>query len=128
MSKKRTTYSAEFKSRLVLELLENEKTIAEIASENNITPKNLQNWKKIFLDNAVIAMESAKAVKEYKQELVLAKEKNEMLTKIVGKMTVEKEWLEKKLKSLGLSDKKKLIEPKLEKISVSQQCNFLNVS
>jgi putative transposase len=32
MSKKRTIYSAEFKSRLVLELLENEKTIAEIAN------------------------------------------------------------------------------------------------
>ena len=128
MSKKRTTYSAEFKSRLVLELLENEKTIAEIASENNITPKNLQNWKKIFLDNAVIAMEPAKAVKEYKQELVAVQEENEMLTKIVGKMTVEKEWLEKKLKSLGLSDKKQLIEPKLENITVSQQCNLLSLN
>jgi putative transposase len=128
MSKKRTTYSAEFKSRLVLELLENEKTIAEIANENNITPKNLQNWKKIFLDNAVIAMEPAKAVKEYKQELIAVQEENEMLTKIVGKMTVEKEWLEKKLKSLGLSDKKQLIEPKLENISVSQQCNLLRLN
>jgi putative transposase len=128
MSKKRTTYSAEFKSRLVLELLENEKTIAEIASENNITPKNLQNWKKIFLDNAVIAMEPAKAVKEYKQELVAVQEENEMLTKIVGKMTVEKEWLEKKLKSLGLSDKKQLIEPKLGNITVSQQCNLLSLN
>jgi len=37
--------------------------------------------------------------KALKQELVLAQEENEMLTKIVGKMTVEKEWLEKKLKS-----------------------------
>jgi len=128
MSKKRTTYSAEFKSRLVLELLENEKTIAEIASENNITPKNLQNWKKIFLDNAVIAMEPAKAVKEYKQELIAVQEENEMLTKIVGKMTVEKEWLEKKLKSLGLSDKKLLIEPKLENLSVSQQCDLLSLN
>lgn len=128
MSKKRTTYSAEFKSRLVLELLENEKTIAEIANENNITPKNLQNWKKIFLENAVIAMEPAKAVKEYKLELVAAQEENEMLTKIVGKMTVEKEWLEKKLKSLGLSDKKKLINPKLENLSVSQQCELLNLN
>ncbi|WP_022942698.1 transposase, partial [Psychromonas hadalis] len=83
MSKKRTTYSAEFKSRLVLELLENEKKIAEIASKNNITPKNLQNWKKIFLDNAVIAMEPAKAVKavkavkKYKQELIAVQEENE---------------------------------------------------
>ncbi len=128
MSKKRTTYSAEFKSRLVLELLENEKTIAEIANENNITPKNLQNWKKIFLENAVIAMEPAKAVKEYKLELVAAQEENEMLTKIVGKMTVENEWLEKKLKSLGLSHKKKLINPKLENLSVSQQCELLNLN
>jgi len=106
MSKKRTIYSAEFKSRLVLQLLENKKTLTEIASDNNITPKNLQNWKKIFLDNAVIAMEPSKVVKEYKLELVAAQEENEMLTKIVGKMTVEKEWLEKKLQSLGLSDKK----------------------
>jgi putative transposase len=128
MSKKRTTYSAEFKSRLVLQLLENEKTLAEIASENNITPKNLQNWKKTFLDNAVIAMEPAKAVKEYKQELVAAQEENEMLTKIVGKMTVEKEWLEKKLRSLGLSDKKQLIEPKLENMTVTQQCELLSLN
>jgi putative transposase len=49
MSRKRTIYSAEFKSKLVLEVLKNEKTLQEIASTNNITPKNLQNWKKIFL-------------------------------------------------------------------------------
>jgi putative transposase len=128
MSKKRTSYSAEFKSKLVLQLLENEKTLAEIASENNITPKNLQNWKKIFLDNAVIAMEPAKAVKEYKQDLVAAQEENEMLIKIVGKMTVEKEWLEKKLRSLGLSDKKQLIEPKLENMTVTQQCELLSLN
>jgi len=128
MSKKRTTYSAEFKSKLVLQLLENKKTLAEIASENNITPKNLQNWKKIFLDNAVIAMEPAKAVKEYKQDLVAAQEENEMLIKIVGKMTVEKEWLEKKLRSLGLSDKKQLIEPELKNMTVTQQCELLSLN
>jgi len=44
MSKKRTVYSAEFKSKLVLELLKNEKTVSEIASANNITPQNLNNW------------------------------------------------------------------------------------
>ena len=99
MSKKRANYSAEFKSKLVLEVLRNEKTLAAIASANNITPKNLQNWKNIFLENAEIAMEPSKAVKEYKEELSAAHEQNEMLTKIVGKMTVDKEWLEKKLKS-----------------------------
>jgi putative transposase len=55
----------------------------------------LGNWKKIFLENAVIAMEPAKAIKEYKLELVAALDKNEMLTKIVGKMTSSNEWPEK---------------------------------
>jgi hypothetical protein len=40
-------------------------------------------------------MEPAKAVKEYKLELVAAKEENQMLTKIVGKITSSNEWPEK---------------------------------
>jgi putative transposase len=42
-------------------------------------------------------------VKEYKEELIKSQEQNERLTALVGKVTVEKEWLAKKLKSLGLS-------------------------
>ncbi len=86
MSKKRTKYtSAEgelalakrgypgvFKTKLVLELLQNESTLVEIASKNNILPQNLQNWKKVFLANAEIAMEPSKAVKKYKDELIKA--------------------------------------------------------
>ncbi len=41
MIRKRTNYSAEFKSKLVLEVLKNERPLAEIACANNITPKNL---------------------------------------------------------------------------------------
>lgn len=59
MSRKKTTFTPEFKTKLVLEVLKNEKTLNEIASAYNITPKNLHNWKKIFLDNAEIAAYSA---------------------------------------------------------------------
>ena len=128
MSRKRASYSAAFKSKLVLKVLKNEKTLSEIASANNITPKNLQNWKKIFLANIEIAMEPSKAVKEYKEELSAAQEQNEMLTKIVGKMTVEKEWLEKKLKSLDSYEKKQMIESKLKTLSVTKQCLLLGVN
>jgi putative transposase len=48
-------------------------------------------------------MEPSKAVKEYKEELVKSQKQNERLTALVGKVTVEKEWLANKLKSLGLS-------------------------
>ena len=81
--------------------MKNEKTVTEIASATNITPQNLNNWKKIFLDNAVIEMEPSKVIKEYKEELAQAQDDNEMLMKLVGKVTIEKEWLEKKLKGLA---------------------------
>ena len=76
--------------------------MSAIASAHNITPKNLQNWKKTFLDNAEIAMEPSNAVKEYKVELASVQEENEQLTKIVGKMTIEKEWLAPVGSALGV--------------------------
>ncbi len=53
MSTKRKTYSAEFKSKLVLEVLEAEKTINEIASHYEVLPVSLKNWKKQFLENLI---------------------------------------------------------------------------
>lgn len=128
MSTKRTTYKTEFKTKLVLEALKNEQTITEIASKYNITPKNIRNWQKTFLENAEMAMEPAKAVKEYKEEIVELQAKNDTYAKVVGKMTIEKEWLEKKLKSLDSSEKKELIESELENLSVSQQCKLINLN
>ena len=95
-----TQYSAEFKTKIVLEVLKGEKTINEIASEYNIIPKNIQNWKNIFLANAVVAMEPAKAVKEYNEEIDKLKAKNDEYAKIVAKLTVENNWMSGKLRSL----------------------------
>ena len=43
MSRKRTTYTTELKTKLVLEVLKEEKTLVEIANEHKITPNNLKN-------------------------------------------------------------------------------------
>ncbi len=127
MSRTRTVYSAEFKTRLVLELLKEDKTLTQIASKNNITPKNLQNWKKIFLNNAVVAMEPAKAVKEYKEENIKLQAKLDEYAKVVGQLTVENEWAVGKLKSLDSSYKKELVDKTDSKIiSVVKQCKLLN--
>lgn len=126
MSRKRTVYSAEFKTKVVLEVLKNEDTLNEIASKNNITPKNLQNWKKIFLDNAEIAMEPARAVQEYKTRIVQLEAKNDEYAKVVGQLTVEKDWAVGKLKSLDLSNKKEMIDKSEHKtISVLKQCKLI---
>jgi putative transposase len=93
MSKKRTKYTSAFKTKRVLEVLQNEGTLVQIASKHNVLPQNLQNWKKTFLANAEIAMEPSKALKKYKDELIKAQAQNERLTTLVGKVTVEKELL-----------------------------------
>lgn len=44
--KKGQTYSAEKKVKIVLELLKEEQTLAQIASKYQITAKSIQNWKR----------------------------------------------------------------------------------
>ena len=51
MSTKRKTYSAAFKAKVVLEVLEAEQTINEIATKYELLPANVKNWKKQFLEN-----------------------------------------------------------------------------
>jgi len=110
MSNKRRQFSSEFKVKLVLEVLKNEKPLNQIAKEHNILPKNLINWKKQFLENAEIAMEPAKAVKEYKQQIKELEKKVDKYAKTVGKLTVERNWAVGKLKSLDLSTKREMVE------------------
>ena len=52
MSKKRRNFTAEFKTKVVLEVLSGEKTLSEIASKYEILPKSIQTWKNQFLSNA----------------------------------------------------------------------------
>jgi putative transposase len=128
MSKKRTTYSIEFKTKMVLKVLKGGQTLNEIASAHNIIPKNLINWKNTFLSNAELAMEPAKAVKEYKDENIQLQKKIDEYARVVGKITVERDWAVGKLQSLGLSDKQDIVEPKLKTLSLSTQCKILGIS
>ena len=57
MSRTRRNFTAQFKAKLVLEVLKGEKDINTIATENNIQPNLLRNWKKEFLDNASIVFD-----------------------------------------------------------------------
>ncbi len=128
MSRKRTTYSTELKTKLVLELLKEEKTLIEIAKDNGITPNNLKNWKKLFLENAEMAMEPSKVVKEYKDETKKLQEKVDEYAKTVGQLTVENNWMRGKLRSSDLSSKKAMINFELKRLSVVQQCKILDIS
>ena len=129
MSRTRTVYTAEFKTKLVLEVLKEEKTLVEIASANKITPKNLQNWKKVFLENAEMAMEPSKAIKEYKEENAKLQREIGEYAKKVGQLTLEKDWAVGKLQSLDLSEKLEMVdESELKILSVVKQCRLLDLN
>ena len=127
MSNKKRTYTSAFKTKIVLEALREEKSIAELSVKYNITPKNIHNWKATFLSNAEIAMEPSKCVAEYKQA---TKELNQQVAdyaKKVGELTMEKEFLEGKLKSLALSDRKLMIDAK-HILPINKQAELLSIA
>ena len=130
MSKKRKVYSADFKAKLVLEVLEGELTLNEIASKYEILPVNLKNWKKQFLENMSLAFDKSAVVKEYKEEIAILEKNNDALAKKVGTLTIERDWLEGKLVSLDLSTKKEMIDNQADNktISFNRQLELLNVS
>ncbi|MFY7697313.1 MAG: transposase [Legionella sp.] len=73
MSKKQKTYTAEFKTKIVLELLSGDQTVSQIASKYSLISKSIQNWKKVFLANANLAFNSDAAVSEIKKRLLSKK-------------------------------------------------------
>jgi len=126
--KKGQTYTAEQKAKIVLELLKEERTINQIASEHKVTVKSIQNWKKQFLENASLAFDTDKATEVYKKQLEAKEAEIDELAKALGKTTVERDWAVKKLVSLDLSNKKSLVDSKLKTISQTSQCKFLGIS
>ena len=128
MSTKRKIYNADFKAKLVLEVLEGEKTINEIASRYEVLPVSLKSWKKQFLENMSLAFDKSAVVKEYKNEIEELQQSNDNLAKKVGNLTIEKEFLEGKLVSFVSSKARKtFVDTKLD-ISQNKQCKLLNIS
>ena len=123
--KKQKKYSAEFKSKVVLELLAGDQTVAQICSKYSLVSKSLLNWKKVFLKNASLAFNLDSAVADFKTEISEKEKEVSELHRQLGKRTAELEWAEKKLKSLGFEAKKSLIKPEPNGISLSKQCELL---
>jgi len=94
MSVKRKSYSADFKAKLVLKVLEAEKTINDIASRYEVLPASLKSWKKQFLENMFLAFDKSTVVKEYKDKIDVLQKDKDMIAKKLEETIVEKEFLE----------------------------------
>ncbi|WP_422120685.1 IS3 family transposase [Koleobacter methoxysyntrophicus] len=124
---KRKNYTAEFKTKVVLEILKEEKTVSQISSEYGIHPTQLHRWKQQFLENMTSAFsrgetEADKLKKKYESE-------REELLKEIGQLTVEVNWLKKKLGSKhSKSERKAMVEKDSKEITVKRQCELLDIN
>lgn len=90
----RKQYSAAFKAKVVQELLKEEKTLSQIASEYEVHPTQLKNWR-------AIALEGLSSLFERQESTVALQAAHEQqlsdLYAEIGKLTTQVNWLKKKL-------------------------------
>ena len=89
---KRKSYNKQFKARIALEALKGDRTIAEIASDHEVHPNQVTQWKKELLEGAPELFERKGKRKKPEKDT----EKDELYRQI-GKMKIENDWLKKKL-------------------------------
>ena len=111
MSRQRRNFSAKFKTDLVIEAIKGEKTINEIAAENNIQPNLLRNWKNEFLQNASIVFDE-KRDENIRQKLEEERAEKAAYAKKVGQLTMQVDWLKKKSEEICGPDYEDRFSPK----------------
>ena len=95
--RERRRFDEEFKAKVALEALKEEKTLQEIAEEYEIHPNQISAWKKQLLKGASVLFERKNA---RNQELEQVKKREQELYKQLGQAKYENEFLKKKYKQL----------------------------
>lgn len=99
MSKKRRTFTPEFKARIALEAAKGLRTINEIAADNELHPVQVSKWKKELVSGASTVFESGTSLRDAEE---VAEKDRARLERKIGQLTLEVDWLAKKSKELGL--------------------------
>ncbi|MEA4995698.1 hypothetical protein SDC9_133737 [bioreactor metagenome] len=88
--KKRKSYSAGFKTKVVLEVLQERETVQEIGRKYDLHPSQISTWKSQFLSNADVVFERGASKPEDDKE-------KDALFKKVGQLQLEVDFLKKVL-------------------------------
>ena len=108
---KRNYYPPEFKSKVVIEVLQEASTVNEIAAKYGISPVVISRWKSEFLERSAEVFK--KGPSEAEKELEQKNRRVADLERKVGQLTYEVDWLKKKSEQIvGPNWEKKFRWPK----------------
>jgi transposase-like protein len=98
MSKKRRSFSAEFKAQVGLEALKGIEPIHVIAQRHEVHPVQVSQWKKEVAERLPEVF--AKPSKQVKEEIEQAQREKDLYAQI-GRLQMELDWLKKKVGPVG---------------------------
>lgn len=122
MSKKRRQHNPKFKFQIALEAAKELKTINQLASEHELHPNLVGQWKRHLLEEGVSIFNQNGSRQKREQE-----DRETDLYEQIGRLKMELEWLKKKLPSL-VEAKRMLIELAHPEISVRRQCELIGLN
>jgi transposase-like protein len=90
MSVQRKRYSAEEKTRVVIEAMKGQKTLNELAAEYGVHPSQITQWKKQALEGISAGFSGGRTRRERSDEALVAS-----LYQEIGQLKMELDWLKK---------------------------------
>ena len=102
MANRKRTFTPEYKFKAILEVLKEEKTINQIASEHGLIPSQLSAWKKEFLDSGANVFGQNHTAKDKTKDFEKIKANME---RKIGELTLSVDFLKKKYAENGWSIK-----------------------
>ena len=90
----RKTYSGQFKAKVVLEILKEEKSISQVSSDYGVHPNQLVKWKKEAMNRLAEILEDGRRKGDKEKEAL--KEQIQGLYTEIGELVTKLNWLKKK--------------------------------
>lgn len=95
----RRKFSAEFKAKVALEAIKNQKTLAQLSQQFEVNPITISKWKSEFLENMSSIFTSSESTTTAESSVDLDK-----LYAQIGQLKVENDFLKKSAKKLGIPE------------------------
>lgn len=92
----RRKFTAAFKAQVAVEALKNQKTLAELSNQFEVSPVMISKWKSEFLENMSSVFEKDSSKKNEENIDV------EKLYAQIGQLKVENDFLKKSCRKLGI--------------------------